>query len=227
MKKFVLALLLGLVIGVSIGPATVGAVEEYLKAVPSSHKMFLDGQPIQLEAYVINGNNYVKLADIGKALDFNVYWDGAVWIESDSHYTGKPSAQVTEADAVRQEIVQLVNQVRRENGVSYLTIDQRLMDAAQERAETLQTYHDTKAECEAAIAHGYPYGVGVNITAFTGTATSDAAQQAVTNWVNSPGHLQTMIHPDCNTIGVGFAEDSHKTVCYLFVGNPKAHNPYE
>ncbi len=133
---------------------------------------------------------------------------------------------VTELDEVRQEIVRLVNEVRRENGVSELTVNDSLMAAAQERAETMYTYHRTKEDCEAAIAHGYPYGFGANITAFTGTATVDAARKAVTNWVESPGHFQTMIDPDCDTIGVGFAEDQSKTVWYLFVGNPKSVNPY-
>lgn len=140
---------------------------------------------------------------------------------------GEAPPPATELDEVRQEIVRLVNEVRRENGVSELTVNDSLMAAAQERAETMYTYHHMKEDCEAVIAHGYPYGFGSNITAFTNTATADAARKAVTNWVESPGHFQTMINPDCDTIGVGFAEDQYKTVCYLFVGNPKAHNPYE
>ncbi len=141
--------------------------------------------------------------------------------------TVEAPAPVTELDKVRQEIIRLVNEVRRENGVSELTVNDALMDAAQEQTETLYTYHRMKEECEAALAHGYPYGFGANITAFTGTATADAARKAVNNWVESPGHFQTMIDPDCDTIGVGFAEDQYKTVCYLFVGNPQSHNPYE
>lgn len=141
-----------------------------------------------------------------------------------SQTAAKSPSPTAELDEVRQEIVRLVNEVRRENGVSELTINDSLMAAAQERAETMYTYHRTKEDCEAAVAHGYPYGFGANITAFTGTAT--AARKAVTNWVESPGHFQTMIDPDCDTIGVGFAEDQSKTVCYLFVGNPKSVNPY-
>ena len=143
---------------------------------------------------------------------------------ADSQATIAPA--ITELDEVRQEIVRLVNEVRREHGVQELAVNDSLMAAAQERAETMYTYHNSKEDCEAALAHGYPHGFGANITAFTGTATADAARRAVSNWVNSPGHFHTMIDPDCNTIGVGVAEDESKTVCYLFVGNPKAVNPY-
>ena len=232
MKHKFFSFLAGLLCGVIFLGASAGAqaTESFFKAYLSTHTMYLDGQQVELEAYVINGSNYVRLRDVGEAVGFNVYWDsstGTVQIDSDAPYTGQPPVDPTELDAVRQEIVQLVNQVRRENGAGYLTIDQRLMDAAQERAETLQTYHDTRAECEAVIAHGYPYGFGANITAFTGTATADIARQAVTNWVNSSGHFQTMINPACDAIGIGVAEDRYKTVCYLFVGNPNSHNPYE
>lgn len=50
-----------------------------------------------MTAYAIGGNNYVKLRDVGEAVDFNVYWDGkAVQIESDLPYTGTaPASQTT------------------------------------------------------------------------------------------------------------------------------------
>ena len=40
----------------------------------STHRIFVDGQEVQMEAYVVNGNNYVKLRDIGEQVGFNVYW---------------------------------------------------------------------------------------------------------------------------------------------------------
>ena len=42
-----------------------------------------------LNAYTIDGNNYIKLRDIAKLFDFNVDWrDGKAWIEPDvSPYT--------------------------------------------------------------------------------------------------------------------------------------------
>ena len=56
----------------------------------------VDGKEVQMEAYVINGNNYVMLRDIGKAVGFNVHWDstnGCVQIESDKPYTGTAPAK--------------------------------------------------------------------------------------------------------------------------------------
>lgn len=52
------------------------------------------------------------------------------------------------------------------------------------------------------------------------------ATQAVENWVNSPGHLKTMVAPDSDSIGVGVARNNGVTYCYLFVGKPGTVNPY-
>ena len=53
----------------------------------STQAIYVDGQQVQMEAYAIGGNNYVKLRDVGKAVGFNVSWDGsAVQIDSDAPY---------------------------------------------------------------------------------------------------------------------------------------------
>ena len=52
------------------------------------------------------------------------------------------------------------------------------------------------------------------------------AEKAVTNWVKSPGHFQTMIAPDCDTLGVDVTIDNGRVFCYMLVGNPNAYNPY-
>ena len=58
-------------------------------AEKSTQAVYVDGQREELEAYIIDGSNYVKLRDIGQAANFNVYWDGAVQIESNVPYTGE------------------------------------------------------------------------------------------------------------------------------------------
>lgn len=45
-------------------------------AKSTTSKVYIDNKEVQLTAYNINGNNYFKLRDIGKALNFGVIWDG-------------------------------------------------------------------------------------------------------------------------------------------------------
>ena len=52
------------------------------------------------------------------------------------------------------------------------------------------------------------------------------AEQAVENWMNSPGQLRTMIDPEGAGVGVGVHNENGVTYCYLFIGKPGTLNPY-
>ena len=143
----------------------------------------------------------------------------------------KPAAEDSaghgEEPDVRQELVRLINQTRKANGVPELPVSEVLMTAAQVCSDSRYTWHHTKEECEAVIASGYPHGFGINLTVFTGVTAEDTAQHALDNWINSQGHFETMIKPDCDGIGVGITESGGVTYCYMIVGRPNTHNPYE
>lgn len=69
-------------------------------AEPSTQRVFVDGKEVQVEAYLIEGHNYLQLRDVGEAVGFNVYWDDTtrtVQIDSSRPYTGAaPEAPTTE-----------------------------------------------------------------------------------------------------------------------------------
>ena len=134
------------------------------------------------------------------------------------------SVSLTDNLEIRQEMIHLINQTRKANGVSELPVNEALMNAAQVCSDRRYTWHHTPEESQAAADAGYPYGFGDNLTVFTGTA--DAAQRAVDNWINSPGHFQTMIDPRCDCIGVGVTQYDGITYCYMFVGIPNSVNFY-
>ncbi len=125
---------------------------------------------------------------------------------------------------IRQEMIRLINQTRKANGVPELPINEALMNAAQICSNRRYTWHHSPEESKAAVDAGYPYGFGDNLTVFTGTV--NAAQRAVDNWINSPGHFQTMIDPRCDCIGVGVTQYDGITYCYMFVGIPDSVNFY-
>lgn len=80
-----------LVVGVTTTAYAAGIMAER-----STHRVFVDGREVQMEAYRIKGNNYVQLRDIGKAVGFEVYWDSVnscVQVESGKPYTGEAPAK--------------------------------------------------------------------------------------------------------------------------------------
>ena len=64
----------GILLGTALAAPVAGAA---LSAQMSSQKIVIDGKPAQIEAYSINGSNYAKIRDIGKAVGFNVSYDAA------------------------------------------------------------------------------------------------------------------------------------------------------
>lgn len=91
-------LLSGVMIGTSLTPA-VHAAENWLKATPGTQIFIVDGESVDLEAYAINGNNYVKLRDIGKVVGFDVSYDAqfnAAVIDTSRGYQDEASRELVE-----------------------------------------------------------------------------------------------------------------------------------
>ena len=96
-EKNVALLAAGIMLGTAIaGPAAQAA--EMFAAQRSTQKIYVDGRQVQIEAYSINGNNYAKIRDLGKAVDFNVSYNAVtntVQIDSTEPYTEEDPAQAS------------------------------------------------------------------------------------------------------------------------------------
>lgn len=63
--------------------------QQKFKATPSAQRFYVDSQRVELEAYAIQGHNYIKLRDIGRVVDFGVSYDpqtNSVIVTSGSPY---------------------------------------------------------------------------------------------------------------------------------------------
>ena len=201
-----------------------------IMAERSHHRVVVDGKEAQMEAYVINGNNYVKLRDIGEQVGFNVYWDSdtkCVQVESEKPYTGeapeksaeaKPMEHPSQTDVAtaKQDIIDCTNALRCENGVAALRVNDRLMQAAQVRADEMAAHtvyshtrpnggkFNTVADC--------PY-MAENIHRIADWVLSDQtlAERAVADWSASTTHNKNMVNPKLSEIGVGLARGVNDT----------------
>ena len=92
----------GLVLGVTLSGSVVYAAETVLSALPSNQRFYLNGQAIRLEAYSINGYNYVKLGDLCPALDVALAYDGetnCVYIGERPEPTKQSVVEIPQSDA--------------------------------------------------------------------------------------------------------------------------------
>lgn len=207
--------LCGTVLGLALSAPAAQAVE-LLKAMLSTNRIFVDGQEVRIEAYAIHDNNYMKLRDIGKAVGFNVYWDAntkSVQIETDKPYTGEAPAKgeaADDADAMKQDIVDRTNALRKENGVAALRVNDKLMQAAQVRADEMAAhtaYSHTRPNGEKFnTVTDCPY-MAENIHRIADWTLSEQtlAEQAVADWNASTTHHKNMLNPKLSEIGIGLA----------------------
>ena len=228
MKKS-LYLIAGILIGITLfGGSSVLAAG--ITAERSTNRIYVDGQEVRLTAYNINGNNYVMLRDVGKTVGFEVYWDGdakCVQIESEKPYTGeapvtsaeaKPVEQPAQTDvaAAKQDIIDYTNALRCENGVDALRVNNRLMQAAQVRADEMAAHtvysHTRPNGGKFNTVTDCPY-MAENIHRIADWVLSDQtlAERAVADWYASTVHHKNMVNPKLSEIGVGLARGVNDT----------------
>ena len=233
MKKS-LYLIAGILIGITLfGGSSVLAAG--ITAERSTNRVYVDGQEVRLTAYNINGNNYVMLRDIGREVGFNVYWNddaGCVQVESDKPYTGiapvkagtsEPASQpevTTPADDVadaKQDIVDRTNALRRAKGVAALRVNDKLMQAAQVRADEIAAsgvYSHTRPDGRKSNTVTDSKYTGENLhnisELYLEQQHKTLSEAVVELWSNSKAHADNMTSSRYGEIGVGLARGIDK-----------------
>ncbi len=137
-----------------------------------------------------------------------------------------PSEALSANMDIRLEMVRLINEVRRENGLAELPMDESLMNAAQDVSGQGVTEH-RPYDHMALIRYGWPHGGLYNLTMFGAYDCPDIARQAIDYWIASPGHYATMLLEEASHVGTGVTFQNGRAYCYMVVGDPTSHNPYE
>ena len=229
MKKS-LYLIAGILIGITLfGGSSVLAAG--ITAERSTNRIYVDGQEVRLTAYNINGNNYVMLRDVGKTVGFEVYWDGdakCVQVESKKPYTGeapvtsaeaKPVEQPAQTDvaAAKQDIIDRTNALRKENGVAALRVNDKLMQAAQVRADEMAAsgvYSHTRPDGRKSNTVTDSKYTGENLhnisELYLEQQHKTLSEAVVELWSNSRTHADNMTSSRYGEIGVGLARGIDK-----------------
>ena len=229
MKKS-LYLIAGILIGITLfGGSSVLAAG--ITAERSTNRIYVDGQEVHLTAYNINGNNYVMLRDVGRTVGFNVYWNSdakCVQVESKKPYTGeapvtsaeaKPVEQPAQTDvaAAKQDIIDRTNALRKENGVAALRVNDRLMQAAQVRADEIAAsgvYSHTRPDGRKSNTVTDSKSTGENLhnisELYLEQQHKTLSEAVVELWSNSKAHADNMTSSRYGEIGVGLARGIDK-----------------
>lgn len=117
---------------------------------------------------------------------------------------------------MKQDIIDRTNALRKENGVAVLRVNDKLMQAAQVRANEMATHtvysHTRPDGRKFNTATDCPY-MAENIHRIADWVLSDQtlAERAVADWSASTTHNKNMVNPKLSEIGVGLARGINDT----------------
>ena len=119
-----------------------------------------------------------------------------------------------------KEVVRLVNEIRKQNGLRELTYDWQLSRVARIKSEDMR---DNKYFSHTSPTYGSPFQMmksfGITYrSAGENIARGQATPQAVVNaWMNSSGHRANILNPSFTHIGVGYAPNGRYWT-QMFIG---------
>jgi uncharacterized YkwD family protein/spore coat assembly protein SafA len=119
-----------------------------------------------------------------------------------------------------QQVVDLVNEIRVQNGLKKLTVNWELSRVARYKSQDM---HDNKYFSHTSPVYGSPFTMIKNFGISYRTAGENIAKgyqtpQAVVNgWMNSSGHRANILNASYTQIGVGYVKDGHYWT-QMFIG---------
>lgn len=128
----------------------------------------------------------------------------------------------TDASVLRfeKDVVRLVNEIRKQNGLKELTYDWQLGRVARIKSEDMR---DNKYFSHTSPTYGTPFQMIKNFGITYRSAGENIArgqttpQKVVDAWMNSSGHRANILNPSYTHIGVGYAPNGHYWT-QMFIG---------
>ncbi|MBM4762674.1 SCP-like extracellular protein [Bacillus sp. B15-48] len=121
---------------------------------------------------------------------------------------------------IAQQVIDLTNEQRKQNGLSPLQADTQLNGVAQKKSEDMQ---QNGYFSHTSPTYGSPFDMMRDMGVSYNTAGENIAQgqrtpqEVVKAWMDSPGHRKNILSPDFTHIGVGYTETGHHWT-QMFIG---------
>ncbi len=132
----------------------------------------------------------------------------------------QPSAGTDTISAYEKQVVDLINDIRLQNGLSPLTVNTKLCSVARLKSQDM---HDKHYFSHQSPTYGSPFDMmkqfGITYrSAGENIAMGQSSPQAVVNaWMNSEGHRANILNASFTQIGMGYVPDGHYWT-QMFIG---------
>ncbi len=176
-----------------------------------------------VEHTVVKGDTMWKLAvryEIGlsEIIAANPHIKDPHWIyPGDILYIPLNDTAVTDFEG---EVIRLVNEIRKENGLGTLAANWQLSRVARYKSQDM---HDKHYFSHQSPTYGSPFDMMKSFNISYRTAGENIAkgyttpQAVVDAWMNSPGHRANILNASFTEIGVGYVADGHYWT-QMFIG---------
>lgn len=209
----------------------VDAVWDYQSACRTAVQLGLAAEETVADAEITRGNMAVLICRTMARLGYDVKLSETVQSNLSANGTSdaaavQETAEPFDAAAAKQDIIDRTNALRCENGVAALTVNEKLMQAAQVRAEEMAAsgvYSHTRPNGRKyTTVTDCPY-IGENICQmpliYLTQQKTTLPERVVLLWSNSSGHRKNMTNARYGEIGIGLARgiDENGLECWYCV----------
>lgn len=121
----------------------------------------------------------------------------------------QPSTNETDVNAFEQEVVNLTNAERTKAGLAPLQIDTKLMAAAREKSQDMQSnnyFSHTSPTFGSPFDRMKALGISYKAAGENIAKGQRTPQEVVQAWMDSPGHRANILNANFTHIGVGYVK---------------------
>lgn len=194
----------------------VDAEWDYQSACRTAVQLGLAAEETVADAEITRGNMAVLICHTLARLGYDVKLSETAQPNLSANGTSdaaavQETAEPFDAAAAKQDIIDRTNALRREKGVAALTVNDKLMQAAQVRADEMaasSVYSHTRPDGRKYITvTDCPYiGENIHLIGEWQIRDSSLPSFAVEAWKNSAAHLKNMLNTRYHAIGVGVSQ---------------------
>ena len=194
----------------------VDAVWDYQSACRTAVQLGLAAEETVADAEITRGNMAVLICRTMARLGYDVKLSETAQPNLSVNGTSdaaavQETAEPFDAAAAKQDIIDRTNALRREKGVAALTVNDKLMQAAQVRADEMAAsgvYSHTRPDGRkyTTVTDCKYIGENIHLIGEWQIRDSSLPSFAVEAWKNSAAHLKNMLNTRYHEIGVGVSK---------------------
>ena len=120
--------------------------------------------------------------------------------------------------SLQKKVISIVNKNRKKKGLEALTMDEKLMKAAQDRAKELtKSFSHTRPNGTSCFTIFEKYKITPTASGENIAAGQRSAAAVMDSWMNSPGHKENIMNNRFKKIGVGLVIVPNDMYSYYWV----------